>query len=111
MRHIFCLFCLFLCTLCKSQATLPEPPDTLSGVAIVLEAGGVMTFDTATRKMVFRSEPEGILVPVRCICVRTPIDMVPASARGQNVGYVTRFYRKDNGQEIPADDVLMFKIR
>lgn len=112
MKRIFFILCAFLIAQCTyAQAVEPEQPDTISGIAVILQAGGTMTFDSVCNKLQFTTDNTGILVPVRAICVRTPVDMVAASMRGDGVGYVTRFYRKETGKEIPANDVLMFKIR
>lgn len=114
MRYILLFFFGTFYSLCaygQAWSADVEPPDTLRGIAVMLADGGVMTYDSTTKKINFQKEPEGILVPVKCICVRYPIDMVSASSRGQNVGYVTRFFRIPDGMELPANDVLMFKIR
>lgn len=115
MRYIFLTI---LCTLyintssaqLLSAADVPTP-DTLHGIALVLAAGGTMTYDSTTKQLQMVSDPEGIVIPVKCICVRIPIELVPPDLRGKSVGYVTHFYRKDGAGEIPANDVLMFKIR
>lgn len=76
---------------------------------MVLEQGGVMTLDTATNRL--KLIPQGIMTPVHAICIRTPIDLVSPDMRGKSVGYVTTFFRIDDGRQISANDVLMFKIR
>lgn len=113
MKHLFFALCTFafIHSTYSQNVTAPETPDTLSGIVIVLQAGGTITMDTTDGKMTFTTCDEGIIVPYRAWCVRTPIDMVDASMRGNAVGYVTRFYRKVNWAEIPANDVLLFKIR
>jgi len=103
-------FILTIATTARCQSADVEKPDTLTGIALVYETGGgVMTLDTSNNQL--RLIPQGIVVPYECLCIRYPIDMVPASAVGRNVGYVTRYFRKDTGDEIAANDVLMFKIR
>jgi len=113
MRYIFSLFLLILAHSANAQllSAADPSPDTLRGIALVLAPGGTMTLDTLTNQLKMVSDPEGIVIPVKCICVRIPIDLVPADMRGQNVGYVTRFFRIDTGAEISGNDVLIFKIR
>jgi len=91
-----------------AQATTAEPPDTLSGIALVLEVRLSLTPDATGNAYVGYAE---VVTPVHVWAVRYPIDMVPADLRGKSVGYVTRFFRKDGNKEIAPDDVLMFKIR
>jgi len=103
-------FVLTITGIARCQSADVEKPDTLVGIALVYESGrGVITLDTATNRL--KLMPQGIVAPYESICVRYPIDMVPASAVGRNVGYVTRYFRKDTGDDIAANDVLMFKIR
>lgn len=113
MKSIFFALCTFLIAHSTYAQFIvePEQPDTITGIAVVLQAGGTMTFDTTCNKLKFTTDYVGILVPVIALCVRIPIEMVDPALRSESVGYVTRFYRKDNGKEIQSNDVMMFKIR
>ena len=91
-----------------AQAITPEPPDSLSGIAVVLEVR--MTLIPGKDGYSNWGSAE-VVTPVHVWAVRYPIDMVPANLRGQSVGYVTRFFRQDDGAEVSQNDVLMFKIR
>jgi len=91
-----------------AQATTAEPPDTLSGIALVLEVRMSLIQDKNGYADIGNAE---VATPVHVWQIRYPIDMVPANLRGQSVGYVIRFFRKDDGSEIDTNDVLMFKIR
>jgi len=98
-------FLLTIATTARCQSADIEKPDTLTGIALVYEKYLYYTIDISSPETRYRA------APYESICVRYPIDMVPASAVGRNVGYVTRYFRKDTGNEIAANDVLMFKIR
>jgi hypothetical protein len=100
-------FLLTIATTARCQSADIEKPDTLTGIALVYEKHLWYSLDSTITSPVARYTAE----PYESICVRYPIDMVPASAVGRNVGYVTRYFRKDTGDEIAANDVLMFKIR
>ncbi len=100
-------FILTIAATARCQSSDVEKPDTLVGIALVYEKYLYYSAGDTIAAPVVRYKAE----PYESICVRYPIDMVPASAVGRNVGYVTRYFRKDTGDEIAANDVLMFKIR
>lgn len=93
------------------SAANPEPTDTLTGICVLIGPGGTATYDTTTNTIRMTSDPEGVIFPKRCICTRTPIELVPPDLRGMSVGYVHRFFLTDDGTEIPPNDVIVFKIR
>lgn len=93
------------------SAMNPAETDTLRGTCLVLMPGGVMTLDTATNRLQMTTDAEGLVAPLRCICVETPIELVPPDLRGDQVGWVREFFDVATGQKLDANDILIFKIR